>query len=82
MCNRDECLQRIKAATARMDDALRNAPNAVVLHGTWHLIRDELAKEAAPDGDRVWLADRLHDLQVHIYNSREWQRSLEGSSLS
>lgn len=82
MSYREECLQRIEAARARMDDALRNAPNAAVLHGTWHLIRDELAKETPPDGDRVWLADRLHDLQVHIYNSREWQRTLDGSSLS
>jgi hypothetical protein len=76
---RDECLQRIEAARVRMDDALRNSPNALVLHETWHLIRDELSKESPPDCDLVWLANRLHDLQLHVYNSPEWQRSLEGS---
>ena len=82
MSYRDECLQRIEAARARMDYALRNSPNALVLHETWHLIRDELIKESPPDCDRVWLADRLHDLQVHVYNSPQWRRSLEGSSQS
>ena len=76
---RDECLQRIAAARIRIDDALRTEANAAVLLETWHLILDELKHEEPSEADRLWLADRIDDLRVHVHNSPRWRQVLERS---
>ena len=61
-----------------MDDALLHAADATVLHETWHAVLRDLAQECPPEHDRIWLSDRLLDLELHVYNSPRWRQSLEG----
>jgi hypothetical protein len=74
---RDECLVRLDVARARMDDALLRAPDATALHDAWHEVLRELMQERPPEQDQTWLADRLLDLKLHVYNSPRWRQSLE-----
>lgn len=74
---RDQYLQRIALAKARMDEALQTSTDAAQLLQTWQAICAELEQDVAPaEVDRTWLADRLHDLQTHVFNSARWQELL------
>ena len=73
---RDQLLQRIAVAQARMDEALQTSPDAATLLQTWQAICVELEQGASPEADRTWLADRLDDLRVHVFNSARWQELL------
>jgi hypothetical protein len=74
---RDECQQRLASARKRIDEAIRDAPTATSLLETWYLIWDELKQEDAPEADRLWLADRMEDLRLHVHNSQRWREALE-----
>lgn len=72
MAYRDDCLQRIEEARNEMQGALSTAPGAASLLQAWQRVLERFQGETPPDEDRVWLADRLDDLRVHVHQSPRW----------